>query len=84
MNEIIFYIYDGCPDEISSRGYITKYTHNAIFGCQEIKIPTKHNLIKGDYVKYKNHTLKIIDRIYYPENDNFTFVCQDVYTGRRE
>jgi len=84
MNEIIFYIYDGCPDEISSKGYITKYVPNKIFDRQKIKISTKQILFINDHVEYKNYITRVIDRIYYPENDNFTFCCQDVYTGRRE
>jgi hypothetical protein len=90
MNKIIFHIIDGTMESYVVRG--GKYTSvpSRWFNVERIELDTKETLRVGDYVHYKNYSVKVVRRIYCPEGENhpvsgyFKFLCDDVYTGRSE
>ena len=83
MNNIIFREIDGIPQrsDFSSGKFIT---YSAIIrNVRTIQISTEKELQVGDFVIYKDMKIKIFERIYYSEYNNFDFYGNDVYVDRR-
>ena len=76
VNKILIDVFDGYK---GTRDYPQK-----IFGHNAIQLLTNKNLAIGDRVIYKNYEVTVVNRFYYPESDEFYYICNEVYTGRSE
>jgi hypothetical protein len=84
MNQIVFSVIDGYDQHSEMKGSKYIMYSGRSFGVEEIRLDTKEVLNKGDHVRYKNYLTKVIERVYRPEEDDFTFLCGCIYTGRLE
>ena len=84
MNKIIFALGDGIKATSNWNGFSYVCKPAKLFGVERIELDTKKTLHIGDYVRYKNYITKVIERHYYPEENYFRFLCEDIYTGRKE
>ena len=85
MKNFIKYIkIDGCPERSPEvkNGFIICQPP-IVFGTKIIIIETSQILLPDDIVKTDDGAIRVNDRIYYPEDNHFDFLLEDVYTGRR-
>jgi hypothetical protein len=79
MNVIMFNVYHGKPSEYKQDGNTLIYMHYPSPRPAIISLQTDKTLVVGDIINYKSHLTKVEKRIYYPEQDYFIFMAQDVY-----
>lgn len=91
MNRIIFDINDGYREYDKTYDRVMTLYPGRIFSSTRITLLTEKTLAVGDHVFYKGYVTRVVERVYYPygldgiaEIDSFVFVCDSVYTGRRE
>ena len=75
---------DGCPAKTGVKNGLMVFYHNIIFSSIVVETETDQILFVGDTINTDDGELKVRERIYYPEDNHFDFLCDSVYTGRRE
>lgn len=85
MNNFIKYAkIDGAPPYSDCKNGLMSYYHETIFSSEIIKMQTNQILVIGDVIQTEDGELKVRERIYYPKDNHFDFLCETVYTGRRK
>jgi len=83
-NIITFNFWDGYKVPDKWDGHTLTFSQSKLFNSEIIRLETEQILFVGDYIKYKSFCTKVSVRYYFPENDMFNFLCDDIYTGRKE
>jgi hypothetical protein len=85
MKNIIKYAkVDGCPSTTGVKDGLMHFYHNITFSSDVIKIEIDQILFVGDVINTEDGELEVRQRIYYPKDNHFEFLCNSVYTGRRK
>jgi hypothetical protein len=85
MNNFIKYAkIDGAPPYSDCKNGLMSYYHETIFSSEVIEIPTDQILVIDDVIQTEDGELRVRERIYYPKDNHFVFLCDFVYSGRRK
>jgi hypothetical protein len=72
-------MYHGKPDEQKYEGNTVIYSNYPRLRPSTVELQTDKILFVGDIINYHGYISKIETRVYYPEEDRFTFISQDIY-----
>jgi hypothetical protein len=85
MNNFIKYAkIDGAPAYSDCKNGLMSFYHEQIFSSEIIEFSTEQILVVGDTIQTEDGELSVRERIYYPKDNHFVFLCDSVYTGRRK
>ena len=84
MNNFIKYAkIDGAPEYSDCKNGLMTYYHQIILSSEIIEMKTDQTLVVGDTVQTEDGELTVRERVYYPKDNHFVFLCDSVYSGRR-
>jgi hypothetical protein len=85
MNNYIKYAkVDGAPAKTDCKNGLMTYYHQVILSSEIIEMQTDQTLVVGDTIQTEDGELRVRERVYYPKDNHFVFLCDSVYSGRRK